>query len=66
MRYLILPVIEKNTDMSGLNYSFKQSTTCLSPEWSFHAYLQIILGNVNVWSCLKAAVPKLKNPTFFF
>ena len=54
---------KKNTDMSGLDCSFKQSTACLSPEWSFHANLQIILGNVNVSSCLKAAVP---NPIFFF
>ena len=36
------------------------------PKWFFHADLQIILGNVDVTSCLKAAVPKLKNPTFFF
>ena len=56
---------KKNTDRSGLDYSFKQSTAYLSPEWSFHANLQIILGNVNVSSCLKAAIPKLKNSTFF-
>ena len=64
--HCLLPQIKKYTDMSRLDYSLKQSTACLSPEWSFHANRQIILGNVNVSSCLKAAVPKLKNPTFFF
>ena len=64
--HCLLPLIKKYTDMSRLDYLFKQSIACLSPEWSFHESGQIILGNVRVSSCLKAAVSKLKNPTFFF
>ena len=52
--------------MSRLDYSFKQSRACFSPEWSFHESRQIILGNVNVSSCLKAAVSNLKNPLSSF
>ena len=58
---------KKNNDMSRLDYSFETINSLpFSPEWFFHANLQIILENENVLSCLKAAVPKLKNPAFFF